>query len=246
MFAPLCLSFLAFGLFRCLSPFFVLRICFPRDPSCLSDSSQWGLKARPFLLVQMNSQEIMALPLKMSDFCWLGSYRCFRYDEIVMQGLVTWLLWQDCHAGGFTWLLVWSHLRYCSSECFWYKYPNVHYINISAIKIDSSKGMAIAISTNVELIPREPSQFLLRLTVWEYPPHPRCTPADFLTPTHKHSGQISNPSCKASLCVKCHSKFQLAHVALSLPTLSAKVNKQQTLVTELFFSASHKSLPGRT
>lgn len=81
-------------------------------------------------------------------------------------------------------------------------------------------------------------------------PIPHCTPADFLIPTHKLLGQISNPSCKASLCVKCHNKFQLAHIALSLPnkrpTLSAKVNKQQTLVTELFFSASHKSLPGRT
>lgn len=124
------------------------------------------------------------------------------------QGLVTWLLWQDSPAGGF---YIASSLEPFKILLKWFQIFGINtqiciilifLQHVSAIEIDSSKGMAIAVSTNVELIPREPAQFLLRLAVGEYQPHPHCTPADFLTPTYKLLGQTSNPSCKASLLCK--------------------------------------------
>lgn len=105
--------------------------------------------------------------------------------------------------GVVTGLLVWSPFKHCSNECFWYKYPNVHFINIHVtyfwIQNWWFKGMAILMSTDVEFIPREPYQFPLRLTVWECQLHPHCVPADFLISTHELLGQTSSPSCKASL-----------------------------------------------
>lgn len=124
------------------------------------------------------------------------------------QGLVTWLLWQDCPAWGF---YIASSLEPFKILLKWFQLFGINtqiciilifLQHVSAIEIDGSKGMAIAVSTNVELIPREPAQFLLRLAVWEYQPPPHCILADFLTPTHKHLGQTSNPSCKASLLCK--------------------------------------------